>query len=77
MKSKISIMSSAGCPYDHAPMERYFNTFKAELINRFNFHTDDKLTYAVSEYAYVWYNPLRSHSYNNYRTPFQARFALG
>jgi putative transposase len=30
-------MSAAGCPYDNAPMERYYNTFKAELINRFNF----------------------------------------
>ena len=25
-------MSKAGCPYDNAPMERYFNTLKSELI---------------------------------------------
>ena len=25
-------ISHAGCPYDNAPMERYYNTLKAELI---------------------------------------------
>lgn len=25
-------MSKAGCPYDNAPMERYFNTFKNEFL---------------------------------------------
>lgn len=67
-------MSAAGCPYDNAPMERYYNTFKAELINRFNFRTDEELTRAVSEYAYVWYNQIRPHSYNQYRTPYEARY---
>ena len=66
-------MSAAGCPYDNAPIERYYNTFKAELINRFNFRTDEELTRAVSEYAYVWYNQVRPHSYNDYLTPYEAR----
>jgi transposase InsO family protein len=66
-------MSAAGCPYDNAPMERYYNTFKSELVNRFNFSTDEEL--AVSEYAYGWYNQVRPHSYNGYQTPFEARFA--
>ena len=26
-------MSRAGYPYDNAPMERYFNTLKTELLN--------------------------------------------
>ena len=69
-------MSAAGCPYDNAPMERYYNTFKAELINRFNFRTDEELTHAVSEFAYVWYNQVRPHSYNDYRTPYEARYGL-
>ena len=69
-------MSAAGCPYDNAPMERYYNTFKAELINRFNFRTDEELAHAVSEFAYVWYNQVRPHSYNNYRTPYEARYGL-
>jgi putative transposase len=69
-------MSAAGCPYDNAPMERYYNTFKAELIHRFNFRTDEELTYAVSEYAYVWYNQIRPHSYNDYRTPYETKYGL-
>ena len=60
--------------FDNAPMERYYNTFKAELINRFNFRTDEELSYEVSEYAYVWYNQIRPHSYNNYQTPYEARY---
>ncbi|MCI9570786.1 MAG: transposase family protein [Lachnospiraceae bacterium] len=27
-------MSKAGCPYDNAPMERYFNTMKNECTNK-------------------------------------------
>lgn len=69
-------MSRAGCPYDNAPMERYFNTLKAELINRFAFDTDAELEYAISEYAYLWYNQIRPHSHNKYLTPFEVRFAL-
>ena len=69
-------MSATGCPYDNAPMERYYNTFKADLINRFNFRTEEALAHAVLEFAYVWYNQVRPHSYNDYRTPYQARYGL-
>ena len=69
-------MSRAGCPYDNAPMERYYNSLKAELIERFHFHTDEQLDYAVAEYAYLWYNQIRPHSYNNYLTPLEARNSL-
>lgn len=67
-------MSKAGCPYDNAPMERYYNSLKEELINRYYFHTDDELNYAVSEYAYGWYNQVRPHAYNDYKTPFEKRY---
>ncbi len=67
-------MSAAGCPYDNSPMERYYNTFKEELINRFNFETDEELNHAISEYAYGWYNQILPHSFNDYRTPFEARY---
>ena len=69
-------MSAAGCPYDNAPMERYYNTFKSELIYRFHFGTDEELNHAVSEYAYNWYNQVRPHSFNGYQTPYEARFGL-
>ena len=70
-------MSHAGCPYDNAPMERYYNTLKAELIHQYIFETCEDLDYAVSEYAYNWYNQIRPHSYNGYKTPFEKRFGLG
>ena len=69
-------MSAAGCPYDNAPMERYYNTLKEELINQYCFDTIEDLDYAVSEFAYGWYNQVRPHSYNGYQTPFEKRYGL-
>src|SRR5690606_34540144 len=36
-------MIRAGCPYDNAPIERYFNTLKHELIYLFDFKTKFEL----------------------------------
>jgi len=66
-------MSRAGCPYDNAPMERYYNTLKTELICQHNFETAAELDYAVTEFAYDWYNQVRPHSYNGYLTLFKKR----
>lgn len=66
-------MSKAGCPYDNAPMERYFNTLKAELIYLHEYETEEELYKAIEIYAYVHYNHVRPHFYNNYKTPFEAR----
>jgi transposase InsO family protein len=67
-------MSRAGCPYDNAPMERYYNTLKAELINNHTFSTDEDLNYFTAEFAYLWYNQIRPHSHNNYLTPLEKRY---
>lgn len=66
-------MSKAGYPYDNAPMERYFNTLKNECINLYEFETEEALYQAVERFAYVHYNHVRPHSYNGYRTPYEAR----
>ena len=66
-------MSKAGYPYDNAPMERYFNTLKNECINLYDFRVEEELYQTVEEFAYVTYNHVRPHSYNGYRTPYQAR----
>jgi putative transposase len=66
-------MSKAGCPYDNAPMERYYNTLKNDCINLHYYHTDQELNVAIEEFAYVWYNHVRPHTYNNDKTPFEAR----
>ena len=49
-------MSKVGYPYDNAPMERYFNTLKNDLINQHYYHTKEELYTAVEEFAYVHYN---------------------
>ena len=67
-------MNKAGYLYDNAPMERYFNTLKNELINLHRYHTEKELYAAIEEFAYTQYNHVRPHSYNNYRTPFEARY---
>ena len=68
-------MSRAGYPYDNAPMERYFNTLKNEEIYLHQYHEEHDLYDAVEDFAYVKYNHVRPHSYNGYRTPFEARYA--
>lgn len=68
-------MSRAGCPYDNAPMERYFNTLKNECVNLYEFQTEEALYHTVEEFTYVTYNHIRPHSYNGYRTPYQVRTA--
>ncbi len=68
-------MSKAGYPYDNAPMERYFNTLKNECTNLYEFRTEEEMYQAVEEFACVTYNHVRPHSYNGYKTPFEARCA--
>ena len=66
-------MSKAGYPYDNAPMERYFNTLKNEFANHFIFHNEYSLYDGIEKFAYFTYNHVRPHSFNGYRTPFEAR----
>lgn len=66
-------MSKAGCPYDNAVMERFFRTMKFELINRFRFNNDKQLETAISEYVFGWYNQVRPHASNGYKTPNEIR----
>ena len=68
-------MSKAGYPYDNAPMERYFNTLKNEEIYLHEYRDEESLYRAVEHFAYTTYNHVRPHSYNGYRTPFEARYS--
>ncbi|WP_423219613.1 hypothetical protein [Clostridium butyricum] len=60
-KNITQSMSKAGYPYDNAPMERYFNT----LNNQHYCHNNKELNEDIYDYAYVWYNYLRPHTFNN------------
>ena len=66
-------MSKAGCPYDNAPMERFYNTFKNCFYYRFTFDSDEMLDDMTKRYV-NWYNYVRPHSYNNYLTPMEKRY---
>jgi len=68
-------MSRAGCPYDNAPMERYYNTLKNEHTNLFSFKTKEDLDLSIDHFAYGWYNHVRPHTYNGGLTPYAARIA--
>lgn len=68
-------MSKAGCPYDNAVMERFFRILKFELINRFQFTSDKQLETTISEYVFGWYNRVRPHASNCYKTPNEIRNA--
>jgi len=68
-------MSRAGCPYDNAPMERYYNTLKHEFANLFSFKSAQEMDVSINDFAYVWYNHVRPHTYNGGLTPCAARAA--
>jgi len=72
----IQSMSKAGCPYDNAVMERYYNTLKNEFLNHYCFDSETVIDEAINDYAFVWYNYQRPHTYNNKLTPFEARQAF-
>lgn len=66
-------MSKAGCPYDNAPMESFYGTFKAEFIHKHRFTSDEELDRSTNDYVYGYYNHIRPHSSNGYLTPFEKR----
>ena len=66
-------MSKAGCPYDNAPMERFYNTLKNEYINLHYFKDDVSLENGLNEYIFGWYNCICPHTYNGGIPPAKAR----
>ena len=66
-------MSKAGCPYDNAPMERFYNTFKSNFYNITSFSNVEMMDELTMKYI-NWYNYVCPHSYNNYLTPMEARY---
>lgn len=66
-------MSKAGCPYDNAPMERFYNTFKSSFIYVNTFSSMEIMDEQTARFI-NWYNYVRPHSYNGYLTPMEARY---
>ena len=66
-------MSRAGCPYDNAPMERFYNTFKSEYFSQHIFYDAGSVDAGLYNYVYNWYNRSRPHTYNDGLPPAVAR----
>lgn len=66
-------MSRPGCPYDNAPMERYFNTLKTELLYIHEYETEKALYLGINAYAYGYYNNKRPHSFNGGVAPAKVK----
>lgn len=64
-------MSAAGCPYDNAPMERFYNTLKNEYYNLYTFKTTKELDKGIYEFVKN-YNTKRPHTYNGGEPPIAA-----
>lgn len=65
-------MSRAGCPYDNAPMERFFNTLKNEFTYHVRFWTAKEMDAGICDYIFGWYNQERPHTYNDGLPPLLA-----
>lgn len=68
-------LSTAGCPYNNAFMERFHNTFKNNFYNITSFSTVEMMDELTMKYI-NWYNYVRPHSYNNYLTPMEAVISI-
>lgn len=68
-------MSRAGCPYDNAPMERFYNTLKNEYFNLRKFRDVKSMNEGIYWFVYCHYNRRRPHSYNNGLPPYAARMS--
>ena len=64
-------MSRKGYYWDNAVAESFFHTLKTELIYHQIFRTRVQAQATIFEYIEVFYNRIRSHSFNNYLSPTQ------
>ena len=69
-------MGKTGYPYNNASMERNFNTLKTDLIYPHRYYTEKDLYAVIEEFAYVHYNLVKPHAYNNYKAPYEARYGV-
>lgn len=67
--------SRSGSPYDNAVIESFFNLLKKEELHRRKYRSERELTEAIKEYI-IFYNTVRPHRYNNYKSPDDAEKAF-
>ena len=64
-------MSGTGNCYDNAPMESFFGTLKAELIQWRHYRTREEARRDIVWYIEGFYNATRRHSSLDYRSPLE------
>lgn len=69
-------MSGAGDCWDNAPMESFWATLKAELVNHERYATRAQAAASIFEYVEVFYNRKRLHSSLGYVSPEQFEASL-
>ncbi|XOV90549.1 MAG: IS3 family transposase [Pseudomonadota bacterium] len=62
-------MSRKGNCWDNAAMESFFSRLKVELVYANRYETLEAAYQSVFEYIEVFYNRVRRHSANDYRSP--------
>ena len=62
-------MSRRGNCWDNAPTERFFRSLKTEWIPECGYQNMEQATADVLRYITHYYNRVRLHSYNGYKTP--------
>ncbi|MEZ0267065.1 MAG: IS3 family transposase [Phycisphaerae bacterium] len=69
-------MSGKGDCWDNAPMESFWATLKAELVNHERYATRAEAAASIFEYVEVFYNRVRLHSSLGYKSPEQFEATL-
>jgi len=70
--------SRPGRCLDNAVAESFFHTLKTELVYQHRYTTREQARVAIFEYIVAFYNRVRRHSANDYRSPDEqeARYAV-
>jgi putative transposase len=68
----VCSMSRRGNCWDNAVAESFFGRLKVELVGDTIWATKEEAQAAVAEYIDVFYNRVRRHSHNAYRSPVEA-----
>ena len=64
-------MSRKGDCWDNAVAESFFHTLKVELTHHEQFKTREDAQQAIFQYIEIYYNRVRMHSANDYRSPVE------
>jgi len=55
-------------------MESCFNGLKTDLIYQYSYSTWKDSYAAIELFVYVHFNNVGPHTYNKYKTPYEARY---